>query len=44
MRCWIACAQVLDERDARSVLTMLAQLAWEQERNYVPVVPEAIGA
>lgn len=32
--------EVVDERDARSTLTMLAQLAWERERNYVPVVPQ----
>ncbi|KAK9835391.1 hypothetical protein WJX81_006878 [Elliptochloris bilobata] len=32
--------EVLDERDARSTLTMLAQLAWERERNYVPIVPQ----
>ena len=31
--------EVSDERDARSTLTMLAQLAWEQERNYLPVIP-----
>ena len=30
---------VLDERDARSVLTLLAQVAWERERNYIPSVP-----
>ena len=28
---------VSDERDARSSLTMMAQLAWERERSYVPV-------
>ena len=28
---------VADERDARSSLTLMAQLAWERERNYVPV-------
>ena len=33
--------QVLDERDARSVLTLLAQVAWERERNYIPPVPAA---
>lgn len=32
---------VLDERDARSVLTLLAQVAWERERNYIPPVPAA---
>lgn len=30
---------VLEERDARSVLTLLAQVAWERERSYVPAVP-----
>lgn len=30
---------VLEERDARSVLTLLAQVAWERERSYVPSVP-----
>ena len=30
---------VLDERDARSMLTLLAQVAWERERNYIPSVP-----
>lgn len=34
---------VTDERDARSTLTMLAQIAWEQERSYVPVMPELVG-
>ena len=28
---------VADERDARSTLTLMAQVAWEGERNYVPV-------
>lgn len=35
---------VVDERDARSVLTMLAQFAWEEERHYSPPIPEAIAA
>jgi hypothetical protein len=30
---------VLDERDARSALTMAAQIAWEGERSYVPPLP-----
>ena len=30
---------VADERDARSSLTLMAQLAWERERSYVPVPP-----
>ena len=33
---------ILDDRDARSVLTMLAQFAWEEERHYTPPIPEAI--
>lgn len=28
--------EVLDERDARSSLTMMAQISWEYERNYNP--------
>ncbi len=28
---------VIDERHARSSLTLMAQLAWERERSYVPV-------
>ena len=35
---------VMDHRDARSVLTLLAQYAWEQERNYSPPIPEAIAS
>ena len=35
---------VIDERDARSVLTMLAQFAWEEERHYSPPIPEAIAS
>ncbi|KAL0019000.1 hypothetical protein WJX79_004765 [Trebouxia sp. C0005] len=35
---------VTDERDARSTLTMLAQVAWEHERSYTPVMPELVGA
>ncbi|GLC42636.1 hypothetical protein PLESTB_001122100 [Pleodorina starrii] len=30
---------VLDERDARSVITMAAQIAWERERSYTPPIP-----
>lgn len=33
--------QVEDERDARSQLTMLAQLAWEHERSWNPVLAVA---
>lgn len=33
---------VVDERNAKSALTMLAQLAWERERNYNPVAPEGV--
>lgn len=35
---------ILDERDARSVLTLLAQYAWEEERHYSPPIPEAIAS
>ena len=28
---------IIDERHARSSLTLMAQLAWERERSYVPV-------
>ena len=28
---------VIDDRDARSSLTLMAQLAWERERSYIPV-------
>lgn len=28
--------EAIDERDAKSCLTMMAQLAWENERNYQP--------
>jgi len=36
---------VIDERDARSVITMAAQIAWESERTYTPVpVPLADAA
>lgn len=28
--------EVTDERDARSALTIMAQIAWEKERNYNP--------
>lgn len=30
--------EVTDERDAQSTLTMLAQVAWERERNYIPIM------
>lgn len=33
---------VTDVRDARSVLTLLAQVAWERDRKYVPVPPTQI--
>jgi hypothetical protein len=32
---------VLDERDARSAITMAAQIAWEEERPYTPAPPTA---
>jgi hypothetical protein len=39
---------VLDERDARSVITMAAQMAWDADRKYTPPVPaifqDAVGA
>lgn len=28
--------EALDERDAKSCLTMMAQMAWENERRYQP--------
>ncbi len=31
--------EVGHERDARSVLTMLAQVSWERDRQYKPVMP-----
>ena len=37
---------VSDERDARSTLTMLGQTAWEEERQYKPIMlnlPEPAG-
>jgi putative heme iron utilization protein len=33
---------VRDDRDARSSLTMLAQKAWEVDKQYAPVIPEAL--
>lgn len=33
---------VMDEREARSAITMAAQTAWELERNYVPQAPAAL--
>ena len=36
--------KALDERDARSALTMLSQLAWEAERQYVPPLPAAVAS
>ena len=30
---------VRDERDARSMLTLMAQQSWELERKYMPVMP-----
>lgn len=32
--------RVEDERDARSSLTMMGQLAWELQRGYSPAQPE----
>ena len=31
--------EVSHERDARSVLTMLAQVSWERDRKYSPKMP-----
>ena len=37
--------EVDDERDARSALTMMAQVAWETERSYNPSpIPQAVMA
>ena len=30
---------VLDERDARSVITMSSQMAWDADRKYTPPLP-----
>ena len=35
---------VSDYRDARSVLTLLAQVAWERDREYNPAPPSAVEA
>lgn len=32
--------EVSEERDVKSALTMMAQVAWEKERTYVPVAIE----
>jgi len=32
----------VDARDCRSKLTMMAQVAWEKERNYTPEVPASM--
>jgi len=34
--------EAADEREARSSITMMAQVAWEKERNYTPVTPNRI--
>lgn len=36
--------EVSDERDARSSLTMMAQVAWEHERNYSPPDVQLLGS
>ena len=39
--------EVTDERDAQSRVTMLAQVAWEKDRNYIPImttVPDPIAS
>ena len=33
---------VRDERDARSMLTLMAQQSWELERKYTPVMPSLL--
>ena len=35
---------VTDYRDARSVLTLLAQVAWERDRQYIPAAPSELAA
>ena len=32
-------SECIDERDCKSKLTMMAQVAWESEKNYVPEIP-----
>lgn len=34
--------EALDELDALSLITMAAQVAWEQERTYVPAMPDVV--
>lgn len=34
--------EALDELDALSLITMAAQVAWEQERTYVPTMPDVV--
>jgi Protein of unknown function (DUF2470) len=34
--------EVSDDREVRSALTMLAQVAWEKERTYTPVAIEPV--
>jgi hypothetical protein len=34
--------QALDELDALSLITMAAQVAWEDERSYTPQVPDTV--
>lgn len=36
--------EIMDERDARSSLTMMAQVAWEYERNYKPPEIQMVGS
>lgn len=34
--------EALDELDALSLITMAAQVAWEEERAYLPKMPDAV--
>ena len=34
--------EALDELDALSLITMAAQVAWENERSYTPAVPSSV--
>lgn len=34
--------EAVDELDALSLITMAVQVAWEQERSYIPTMPDVI--
>lgn len=34
--------EAMDELDALSLITMAAQVAWENERSYTPAIPTAV--